>query len=311
MTKTLNQMALQMLHMNNIYPTKTANIIMGEDNFILPALVEGQIFYFKFFTTPRKEIMESEVQVVNELRKNGISVPEYFTKDGNSVFTSSEETFDITFYGSKHIDGTQNPVITDELLEEVIDKIAEMHKVIAETDRSNLHLKSVTDYQRIMDFYITNAGFCREKGLVGHIEAIIQSGDEKTQKYPIHADLYFNNILFENDQFKSFIDFSDMRESYFEDDLGKFFQTLLCTKGIEMEQIKELMRIYEQKLGRNISKKDVYISTFYRTMYRYYCQSRENGEIENEDRIQSVLAHLVECIAVEDRVVKEKDEEEK
>lgn len=311
MTRTLSQIALQMLHMNNIYPTKIANIIMGEDNFILPALVKGQIFYFKFFTTPRKEIMESEVQVVNELRKKGIAVPEYFTKDGNSVFTSLDKTFDITFYGSRHIDGTQNPVITDELLEEVIDKIAEMHKVIAKIDQSDLHLKSITDYQRIMNFYITNVGFCREKGLVGHIETIIQSGDEKTEKYPIHADLYFNNILFENDKFKSFIDFSDMRESYFEDDLGKFFQTLLCTKGIEMEQIKELMRMYERELGRNISKKDVYISIFYRTMYRYYCQSRENREVESEDRIQSILTQLVEWIVVENRVVKEKDEEEK
>lgn len=283
-----------MLEKQGIEPKKTGNIYYGDTNFILPVLLEDGIYYFKFFMNPIREHIEADVMVVEYLRENGVEVPEFYCKEGNKIFTAGNEVpFNTIFYGSSHVDAEEEPDMPTEVIEDIIRHIAQMHLMLKEFDKSKIDVEKITDYQRLIQLYINKKDLCDERGMSETLERIISIGTDRVETYPIHSDLHSANIMMENNRFKAFIDFSDVRESYFEDDLGKFFQNLLGAKNVSLDEIKRLMDIYEQESGIKPSRKNVYSSTIFRILDRYFWKlSRGVQDTGYDIKIQGIFEEL-------------------
>ena len=300
--KLFEQYAIQMLKESGIEAKKTGNLYYGHRKFIMPTLVDDGIYHFKFFLNPEDEYIESEVEIVEYLRKNGISVPEFYEKDGKNIFHSSESIpFRATFFASKHIDADpdQEYSMSKEASEDIIKHIGEMHLKLRDFDKSKITLDHITDYEKLVELYIFKKDLCDERGLSDMIEKIISFGTDKVDTYPIHSDLHSANIMMENDKFKAFIDFSDVRDSYFEDELGKVFQNLMGSKGYSIEEVKRLIEMYEENIGIKLSRKNVYISTMYRLLDRYFYKlSRGVIDTDYDIKINEILESLAKEIEI-------------
>lgn len=139
---------------------------------------------------------------------------------------------------------------------------------------------------------MSNHQFCEEANLCNLLEEIIPIGVNEARVYPIHSDLYFNNFIIKDNEFKSFIDFSDIRKSYFEDDLGKFFQNLMCSQNYNIYQIEKLIEVYENITEDKMERINVYMSVIYRAIYREYCRVTKSGSKTFDKRTKEVIESL-------------------
>lgn len=285
----LKKMALQMLDKSKIMPLKAGNVYYGNRSFTLPTLLSDGIYYFKFFPSANKPSIQSDVAVVNYLIENGISLPVFFQQDGKQIFYGENEN--ITFYASEFVDGDNSPVLSNTLIRDIVINIARMHSKLKDFDKSTINIEKITDYQKMIELYIKNNCDCDSKGIGEYLEKIIKIGIDNVPTYPIHSDLYMGNIKVQNGKFKSFMDFSDIRESYFEDDLGKFFQSILMEGSIESDDIANLIKVYESESRISLSKKNVYVSILYCMLDRYF--NREHT-ISDKQKIISVVQELLE-----------------
>lgn len=304
MNSLFKEYALEMLKEQGIKVDKSADLYYGHHKFVLPVLVDGGIYHFKFFITPEDEHIEAEVMVTDYLRENGISVPDFYENDGRKIFHSNKSgPFKATFFASKHIDADpdQEYSMSREASEDIIKHIGEMHLVLRKFDKSKINIERVTDYEKLVDMYVFKKDLCDERNISDKIERIISIGEDKVETYPIHSDLHSANIMMQDDKFKAFIDFSDLRDSYFEDDLGKVFQNLMGSKGYSIEDVKELISIYEKNTGIKLSRKNVYISTMYRLLDRYFFKlSRGVIDTDYDIRINGIFEKLVKEIEKEE-----------
>ncbi len=225
-------------------------IIEGEDNFILEIRITKQIYYFKFFQKPNIKKLESEVKFVKFLRDNNIVVPSFYEKNKKILFYNKEN--DIAFYATEKIEGNNKFYTNYRLVEKIIDRVCEMHNVILNINLENLELQEETDKERLIEFYNKNSSFIIKNNLKYCIDIVKEIEAENKITYPIHSDLYFKNIIFNNNKIKGFIDFSDIRKTYIEEDLGKLFQNLLCSHSFNIIQIDGLIKKYKER--------DVYIN---------------------------------------------------
>lgn len=285
----LKEMALQMLDKSKIKPHKVGNVYYGNRSFTLPTLLNDGIYYFKFFPSVNKSSIEADVAVVNYLIENRISLPSFFQQNGNQIFCDENEN--ITFYASKFIDGDGSPVLSSTLIRDIVINIARMHSKLRDFDKSTINIEKVTDYQKMIELYIKNKCDYDSKGIEEYLERIIRIGIDDVPTYPIHSDLYMGNIKVQNGNFKSFMDFSDIRESYFEDDLGKFFQNVLMEDSIKTDDIANLIKVYESESGIPLSKKNVYVSILYCMLDRYF--NREHT-VRDKQNMLSVVQELLE-----------------
>ena len=304
MNSLFKEYALEMLKEQGIKVDKSADLYYGHHKFVLPVLVDGGIYHFKFFITPEDEHIEAEVMVTDYLRENGISVPDFYENNGRKIFHSNMSApFKATFFASKHIDADpdQEYSMSREASEDIIKHIGEMHLVLRKFDKSKINIERVSDYEKLVDMYVFKKDLCDERNISDKIERIIRIGEDKVETYPIHSDLHSANIMMQNDKFKAFIDFSDLRDSYFEDDLGKVFQNLMGSKGYSIEDVKELISMYEKNTGIKLSRKNVYISTMYRLLDRYFFKlSRGVIDTDYDIRINGIFEKLVKEIEKEE-----------
>ena len=256
--------------------------------------------YYQFFLSPEKYNITAEVEVVDYLRKNGIAVPEFYEQDEKKIFYSGKSVpFKSTFFATKHLDADpdQEYSMSKEASEDIIRHIGEMHLKLKDFDKSKISIEKITDYQKLVEMYISNKELCDERNISDKIEKIISFGVDEVNTYPIHSDLHSANIMMENDKFKSFIDFSDIRDSYFEDDLGKVFQNLMGSKGYTMEDVQGLVDLYEKETGIELSRKNIYISTMYRLLDRYFYKlSRGVIDTNYDIDINSIFERLIKEI---------------
>lgn len=292
MSKVLEDVAINMLKERNIIPEKTGKIYYGQDNFILPVYLNDKVYYFKFFTQPNKDTLEAEIKFTEFLRGNGVNTPQYYKQGEKNIFEGELKSFKTIFYASEHIDADIEPDMTPELLIDIIRNIAMMHKQTKKFDKTSINIEKKTTYQKLMQYYVSKKDFWKEYGFTDIIEKVIEMGDEPKDTYPIHADLHTGNIMIENNKVKAFIDFGDIRESYFEDDLGKVFQNLLGAKGISIQGIKRLMSFYENETGYELSRKNIYISTVYQILERFYVKTLEEENPEYTDKVTRILKDL-------------------
>lgn len=290
--KTLEELGLDCIYNSDIEQIQVIETIDGDDNFIIKGLVEQQIYYFKFFNYANIEQIRAEIQVVNFLRRKNIIVPEFYKRNEQILF--EHKTHNMVFYASKELKGNNKYSVNKKLLEEIIDSISNMHKKLMTMDASKINLKEITDKDRMAIFYNNNIEFLTSNRIEKYIKHAIENESEKNKKYPIHSDLYFKNIIFNDNKVVGFIDFSDIRKSYIEEDLGKLFQNLLCAHNFKIDTIEELIGRYKEKMNIFISDKNIYISILYRTVYRYYIEYKEsNFEKEKFEEVMNIISKKI------------------
>lgn len=296
MSNVFSDLALKMLKKQNITPMKIGQIYYGENNFIMPILLEDGIYHCKFFLHPNYDRINSEVIFSDYLREHNISVPKFLEKEGKKIFEYRENDLYYVFFASEHIEAEKEPVLCKDCIEDIIENISQMHQVSKRINKSLIKLEKVTDYQRLIKLLSSKKKECDEIGLTEYLSRTIEYGTDNSEMYPIHSDLYMGNIMTQNGKFKSFIDFSDIRESYLEDDLGKFFQNLLTAKNREIAELEEFLHIYETRSQIKLSRKNIYISIIYRITYRYFSKItiEKNKDTEYEQKIKEIIAQLIE-----------------
>lgn len=296
MNSLLKKYALQMLKEEGIEPKKTGEVYYGHSKFIIPVLLEDGIYHFKFFLKPENYNIEAEVEIVEYLRENDIAVPGFYEKDGKKIFHSSESfPYKTTFFATQHVDADQDQEysMSREASEDIIRHIGDMHLKLKEFDKSKIQMSQVTDYEKLVELYVSKKELCDERGISGLVERVIQIGIDQVDTYPIHSDLHSANIMMEDDRFKCFIDFSDIRDSYLEDDLGKVFQNLMGSKGYSIEDVYSLIEMYENHTGIKLSRKNICISTIYRLLDRYFYKlSRGVLDTNYDIKINGILEVL-------------------
>ena len=289
MSNILQEISLKMIAEQKIVTHKTGNIYYGNGSFSLPALLENGIYYFKFFPTSNMSAIQTEIDIVNYLIKNGIPLPRFLTQNGKEIFHSKNGN--IVFYASEFMDGDNDPALSKQLINDIIANIAQMHSKLRDFNKTTMNIKKTTDYQRLIELYIKNKCNGDPKGISKYLERIIKIGVEDDPTYPIHSDLYMGNIRIKDGKFKGIIDFSNIRESYFEDDLGKFFQSILLENVIIPEDIENLIRVYESECGIPLSKRNIYVSTLYCMLDRYFNKEYQGN---NQERFISTIQKLLE-----------------
>ena len=288
MSNILQENSLKMIKEQKIVPYKIGNIYYGNGTFSLPALLENGIYYFKFPTSNMLAI-QSEVDIENYLIKNGIPLPRFLIQDGKEIFQSKYGN--MVFYAQEFIDGDNTPVLSKRLINDIVESIAQMHMKLKDFDKTTISIEKITDYQRLIELYIKNKCNGDSKEINKYLERIIRIGIDNVPTYPIHSDLYMGNIRIKDGNFKGFIDFSNIRESYFEDDLGKFFQSILLENVIIPEDIENLISVYENKCGIPISKRNIYVSTLYCMLDRYFNKEYRGS---SKERFNSTIQKLFE-----------------
>lgn len=262
--------------------------INGCDGSIVPAIIDKEKVYFKFLPKEFRKNVEKEIEVVRILKAKGCKVPNYFEKNGTVIF----EEEDNIFYATYEVPGVPCfKEISFEVLKDIMFELACMHKVLKDIEVVD---NKESDLIRFKKFYQENISFFREEKLSAFIEKILnREYDEEEYSY-IHADVNFRNILVENNHLTYFIDFTDLRVGYLEDDLGKLFQNILYL-DLSDNEIEELINIYEKELGRKVNRKNLLLSIVFRIMYRYYgfINNKEGNEEDYKIKTENILKKII------------------
>lgn len=277
------------MNLNEIIKNSTIeDIIKGCDGEILQVNISGEVVYFKFLPKEFKERIEREVMIVSRLKDNNCKVPSYYTYNDKIIFEDNNQVF----YGTKKVDGIPSTNhITKELLEEIMIEIARMHKVLKTI---NVEGKKESDIDRFKKFYEESKEFFKEHNLDTYIETVLNRTYEQEEYTYIHADINFNNIFIDNNHLSSFIDFTDLRVGYKEDDLGKLFQNILYL-NLDKEFLERLISIYENELGEKVNRDNLLISVIFRLMYRYYSfvKNKEDNIEEYKIKTEKILQKII------------------
>lgn len=267
---------------------KIEDEIKGCDGSIIPAIIEGKKVYFKFLPKSFKERIEKEIEVVKTLKNNNCKVPNYFEVNGQAIF----EDNDNIFYASYEVPGIPcTEKINFDVLKDIMIELVKMHKVLKGIP---IEEKKESDLDRLKKFYKKNIFFFQEEQLSIFIEKILDEDYEEEEYSYIHADINFKNIFIENNHVTSFIDFTDLRIGYLEDDLGKLFQNILYL-GLSDSELEELINIYENELGKKVNRKNLLLSVVFRMMYRYFgfVNNNEGNKKEYKEKTEKILQRLL------------------
>ena len=74
--------------------------------------------------------------------------------------------------------------------------------------------------------------------------------------------------------------------------MGKFFQSILLANAIIPEEIDKLIKLYESKSGIHLSKRNIYVSTLYCMLDRYFSKNFQGHNNESISTIKKLLKQL-------------------
>ena len=267
---------------------KIENEITGCDGCIIPVIIEGKRIYFKFLPKEFKTRVEREIEVVKILKDKGCKVPDYFEINDKIIFEDNENIF----YASYEVPGViclEN--INFNILKDIMVELAHMHKILKEIKVTE---EKESDLDRFRRFYNENISFFQEESFDYIIEKILNKEYKEEKYFYIHADINIKNILIENNHLSSFIDFTDMRVGYLEDDLGKLFQNFLYL-DLSDNELKELISIYEKELEQKVNRNNLLLSIVFRIMYRYYgfINNNEGNKKEYKEETEKILRKIM------------------
>lgn len=278
---------------NGIIPIKIDQPLFNENCCIIPVELEQGSCYFKFFFASSLNQLTAEIEIVNHYRSLNIPVPVYINFNNKILLTSKQNSLESYFYATHNNGTTNNHPINDTLLINIIKFIAVLHNNILNYDFSSITISDNTDYQKLIHFYITNYSFFLSYKFHKSIEFFLEQGVDEVTMYPIHSDLRFENMIFENNDIKYIIDFSDLRLSYLEDDLGRFFQYLVYVKDIRLEQIIELIGTYQEYSGITLNMKNLKVSLLYHLLYRFYYDTKSIEDINARNNLTTKTSQII------------------
>ena len=267
-------------------------ILYNNQCIVIPVKIEGELYFFKFLDKKNYNKMCLEVDIVNKLNENGIKVHKYYNLQGKYVFKDEN----MCFYGTKCVED-ENMILNHnyDILCDVILNIAKMHNYLLNISsfEGEKVLEKSNDYIELNKFFESNRKFIYENGFGFIVNSVLQNGFETSHYSFIHYDLNFKNIMIKNNRFSGFIDFTDFKIGYLEDDLGKFFQNVVYLKNITDVDIYNLIHLYNQNSLTKISMKNLKTSIIYRIIYRYFCALNENAiNEEYKNQTQKILKKI-------------------
>jgi len=262
--------------------------IQGCDGCIIPTVIYGKKVYFKFLPKEWKDRIKKEIEIVKILKNNGCKVPEYFEFNKNIIFEDDDEIF----YASYEVSGI--PYVEDmniDILKDIVIELARMHKVLKKIPVDD---EKESDINRFHTFYNNNRLFFENENLSLFIDDILENVFEEEAYSYIHADVNFRNIFVQDGHLTSFIDFTDLRVGYLEDDLGKLFQNILYL-DLTGDKLNELILAYEKELGQKINRDNLLLSIIFRIMYRYFgfVNNNEGNKEEYKEKTERILQKIL------------------
>ena len=267
--------------------------IPGDNCTVIPVIIDDNRYFFKVLNKSMLDKVLLEISVVDYLNDKGILVPSYYSKDNKKVFSYEESIY----YGSKEVKGVKaSNIVTYKALESIVENIAKMHKEISNYPIENITcLEKNNDSDRLRKFYKEHKEFLIENNLIEYVENLLVKNTSTNRFYIIHSDLNFNNIFIDNGEFSSFIDFTDIKLGYLEDDLGKLWQNILYLENINSNELNKLKKIYENVSNQHIDENSLTTSIVYRIIYRYFCavDNKENYESNYLDKTKKIIRKVI------------------
>ena len=229
------------------------------------------------------------------LRKNGIIVPEYLVIENKKTFFTESSQLPYYFYLTKEIinDG-DTAIMSDGLVKEIIKHVSDLHLKTLSFSQELPGITIISDYQNLITLYLKYSKLFDNCQMTECIIKILEQVPDQYTVHPIHSDIYSANIFTRNGHFVAFVDFSDLRFSGFEDDLGKLFQNLIGAKEVPIEQIDRYISLYEQYTSFSLSKKNLCISIFYHILERFVDKSIYGVEQEYKTKVLEILIRLID-----------------
>jgi homoserine kinase type II len=179
----------------------------------------------------------------------------------------------------KWIPGEVHKNFSDEQLRQTGKAMAELHKFPAPGYLSDIHPYGrqifLTDIKKGIDTTYEN-------WLEERIQFLKINLPKNLPRGLVHGDIYFDNVLFENDELKAIIDFKDVSEYYLVFELGMGSLGLCRSEyTIDLSKVKALVEGYEQVRSLETSEKEslkvfiefAAISTSWWRYWKYNIQS--------------------------------------
>lgn len=270
-----------------------------ESGFIVSATTASQeSVFFKFFPTSTVADRLAEVELTSILSAEIQVVPAPFEFESGLVASASAGSQSaIVIIGSRHMPGQYLTAIEPSVLVAAVDNVAKIHRISAAQANKFPNIRTETDYQRLLQLYCEHSSFLRSRRVDALVRTILTEPRDPQILVPIHGDLRFENILAAAGKLTGLIDFSDTRRTIPEDELGRLFQYLLYNYTADAKLIQELARTYEKRAAIKLSRRNIFLSVVYNTLFRYRADSKDANEHDLDARVQNTLDIAHACLS--------------
>lgn len=245
---------------------------LQDNSMICRYLIGEKVYYAKIFKDRSIKRLHLETSFMQHLLNAGMCVPELLKINDHSIFEIYTETGKISFIFMTELLG--DGFIDDDTLLDIVNNVARMH-VITSSFLPEKHIADGgSDYRLLQDFVCANTDIVSALYDIDQILFFLHEKEPQRKYHCIHADLYMANIVTRKGKFFGVIDFTDCKLGLFEDDLGKLFQNYLTSELCDINMIRELLAVYQEKVDYKVDVKEVYISCIYRILYNFMCISK-------------------------------------
>lgn len=258
----------ELLNEKNFCCTMGKEIFTGDNCIIVPFFCEDGKYFLKFFINGNLSQICAEIELVKYFFDIGLPVPQFFSFGEASYLAKKINSQNFYCFATKEIDFFSISKPTLSQLIKSTEVISLLHNSINKYNWKHLNLNIITDFQRLFNLIVTNYSFFNSNGILQSVEDVLRFKHQKSKLIPIHSDLRMENILFMNNDLKAIIDFSDIRVSCIEDDIGRFIQYLSYTKDIKFDIINEIISKYQVFSQQILNLKLLRISIIYNTLFR-------------------------------------------
>ncbi|WP_329296122.1 phosphotransferase [Streptomyces sp. NBC_01455] len=267
-----------------------------ERGFLMKAATPAGAFYFKFVPDASPAELRSETAVLSALAARVGWVPRPYDFGGKPFFVATVwPRSGMAVVGTSCVEGLTLQHADDGLRREIAERVAEMHTVLAARPDVHGAVELRTDYQRLLQLGIAYRELLRRGGFAPAVEVILDRGAAERPLLPIHGDLRYENVIVEAGALRGIIDFSDARRSTREDELGRFFQYLVYSRGLTPGDLAPLLATYEDRAGYRADVVGLALSMAYHTLFRYVHDSRDADAASRaalDDRVRRILTGL-------------------
>nr|WP_245592186.1 phosphotransferase [Ectobacillus panaciterrae] len=258
----------------------------GQENIVLMLTDAHQSMYvLKLYSIARshftasyiERIMERETAFVMFLREKGVPVPAlYQTKDGGFFIKEIQNEHFLFVTLSEYIKG-KALFYTLPHMQAMAALQAKMHKAAVSFAAENFYKEpddqySMLAYRMKQRKPITakkfpNALYSQLEYVYREVQPELSSFYKKHEKFLIHCDVKFDNVLMNGTRIGALLDFGDVRYSVMHEDLGAsifYMCDYFHNRKLEFGRFLSVyLRSYEKESGRRLSNLDKTIILYY------------------------------------------------